>query len=114
MPAGSGSFTLLNHSIVCCFASCLETFLCSCIASATCSPQQSTGFNDVIGSWNIIAILCPLIFCRSFAFFCKRSIALLLSSEKNIFPDKYLAGGDGSNCKMESAVTDLPDPDLPT
>ena len=46
----------------------LLKFFYECNASITWSPQVNTGFNDVIGSWKIMAILLPRI-CLHIVFF---------------------------------------------
>jgi energy-coupling factor transporter ATP-binding protein EcfA2 len=61
----------------------------------------------------IIEILLPLI-CCNFLVVSFRRFMVSPSSVKRIFPSLYCAGGVGNNCKIESAVTDLPEPDSPT
>src|SRR6186997_1077543 len=66
-----------------------------------------------MGSWKIMAILLPRIFCSPLLGNLVRSISFFPSSEKMILPLLNLAVLD-NNRRIESAVTDLPDPDSPT
>ena len=61
--SGSGNCTFSNSAIALCRASRASSLRCVRIASITWSPQVKTGFSDVIGSWKIIAISPPRIFC---------------------------------------------------
>jgi hypothetical protein len=112
IAAGSGSFTFSKSSIVLRFDSCSSKAKCSRIASITWWPQVNTGFNDVIGSWKIIAISFPRTDCNSFSSIFKRSVCFFPSGEKRISPLIKLAFFV-SNRNMASEVTDLPEPDSP-
>src|SRR5262245_19417929 len=56
-----GMCTIFSISTVLSMASRRPSPSCSRIASAICSPTVKTGFNEVIGSWKIIAISLPRI-----------------------------------------------------
>ena len=86
---------------------------CNWITSSTCSPQVNTGLSEVIGSWKIIDIWLPRIFLSWSGVCCSISMGSF-SCLNNIWPETYFAGGIGSNCRMDNAVTDLPEPDSPT
>jgi len=62
-----------------------------------------------MGSWNIIAILLPLIFCISCSF-----LVSISSPLKSMEPSSILPGGSGISRIMDRAVTLLPLPDSPT
>ncbi len=108
MASGRGSCTSLNSLIACALASALVEPKCSCIASVTWKPQVSTGLSDVMGSWNIMAILLPRMArisssdnsnkLNSSSITCPLTTELLLSSKRI----------------SDNAVTDLPEPDSPT
>jgi hypothetical protein len=74
-----------------------------------CVPIFSVGFSDVIGSWKIIAISFPRTSSRSLFDSFARS-----KPSKRTDPLTIFAGGCGSKLMIESAVTDLPQPDSPT
>ena len=69
----------------------------------------SVGFSEVIGSWKIIAISRPRTSSSSFSESLVRS-----RPSKTIEPETIFAGGLGISPMIESAVTDLPQPDSPT
>src|SRR5687768_13801807 len=79
------------------------------MVSVICNPIVSVGFSDVIGSWKIIASSRPR---RSSSFFSGSLVSSLPS--KTTVPPTIFAGGLGIRPMMESAVTDLPQPDSPT
>ena len=128
MPAGSGSLTFSNEAdrSFPFRASFLETFSWARIASVTCSPQENTGFSELIGSWKIMAISLPRMRCIRAGLCFSRSIGVVSlflslgsfrstrSRVNRISPDKYFAGGVGNNCRMDKEVIDFPDPDSPT
>ena len=74
-----------------------------------CVPIVSVGFSDVIGSWKIIAISWPRTSSSCF------SLSVVRSRPSNMIePATIFAGGFGIRPMIESAVTDLPQPDSPT
>src|SRR5262245_37274370 len=77
--------------------------------SVICVPILSVGFSDVIGSWKIIAISRPRTSSSRFSDSFVRS-----RPSNSIEPDTISAGGFGSRPMIDSAVTDLPQPDSPT
>ena len=77
--------------------------------SVICDPILNVGFSDVIGSWKIIATWRP----RTSSSW--RSLSFVRSLPSNMTePSTILAGGLGIRPMIESAVTDLPQPDSPT
>ena len=82
---------------------------CRVSTSATCSPTVSTGFSEVIGSWNTALIsrprsarsLAPSIFRRSWPAYSMR-----LAGSTRAF--------SGSRRRIDMAETVLPLPDSPT
>jgi len=84
------------------------------MASTTWWPQVNTGFKELIGSWKIIAILFPRIWCNFSRSSFSRSSPSSPFSENKILPELYLAGGEGISCKTERAVIVFPEPDSPT
>ena len=77
------------------------------MASVSCAPIDMTGLSDVIGSWKIIAISPPRT--RRMA----RSLKVVSSrSARRIEPDRGFSDRE-SRRMMESAVSDLPEPDSP-
>ena len=79
--------------------STLAPHLKNLIATGVFLLAAVTGFSEVMGSWNIMAILLPLISCKAWRSLFKRSMVISPSSEKRISPVTYLAGGTGSNPK---------------
>ena len=77
--------------------------------SVICVPIVSVGFSDVIGSWKIIAISRPRMSSSSRSFSPSGPGRRTAPRRETIF-----AGGFGSRPMIESAVTDLPQPDSPT
>ena len=69
----------------------------------------STGLRELMGSWKIMEILLPRIFCISFS----ESRTRFFSS-KRTEPDTIRPGGWGTSLKMDRAVTLFPQPDSPT
>jgi len=55
-------------------------------------PQVMTGFSEVIGSWNIIAISLPRIACILWLFSFRRSVVFLSFPEKKISLWVYAQG----------------------
>ena len=79
------------------------------MTSVICVPILSVGFRQVIGSWKIIAISWPRTSSSS------RSLSFVRSRpSKTTSPETIFAGGFGMRPMIESAVTDLPQPDSPT
>jgi hypothetical protein len=77
--------------------------------SAIWSPIVKAGFNEVIGSWKIIAIRSPRRSARS------RSVSVSRSRPSKVAePATIRAGGVGSSPMRASDVTLLPQPDSPT
>ena len=112
--SGSGSCTFLKSSIVRFFASFLSSFWCSIMASKTWSPHVKTGFNEVMGSWKIIAISFPRYDLISSSEAFNRSTFSPFFLWKIISPPLILPGGLGISLIAESEVTDFPEPDSPT
>src|ERR1041384_4080104 len=85
-------------------------FMPKCVSSASriCRPIVSTGFNDVIGSWKIIAISLPRILRSSLSRSVSRS-----RPPKSVVPP-VTRPARGRMPSSESAVTLLPQPDSPT
>ena len=69
----------------------------------------STGFNEVIGSWKIIAMSRPRISRISSSVRSSRFLPW-----NRILPPTMRPAGFASRRMMESAETDLPQPDSPT
>ena len=107
--SGEGIDTLQSRSRVCLRASVSVDFWCWMMASLTWSPTVKIGLRDVIGSWKIMLISFPRIFCMSFSE--RLSKSLLLNS---IRPESKRPGGIEISLSMLSAITDLPQPDSPT
>ncbi len=86
-----------------------ESPRCRTTLSAICVPMVSTGLRLVIGSWKIIAILWP----RSARI---ASIGSVVSSwpSKQIEPPTMRPVSGAISRRIDSAVTDLPQPDSPT
>ena len=81
---------------------------CTTSTSPTCRSIVCSGLSDVIGSWKIMLTRLPRI-AKSCA-----SLAPTISTPSSTTdPDGWLAWG-GRSCGIESAVTDLPEPDSPT
>ena len=74
-----------------------------------CVPIVRVGFSEVIGSWKIIAISSPR---TSSSFFSEASSGRGPRSAPS--PPTIFAGGFGIRPMIDSAVTDLPQPDSPT
>jgi len=77
--------------------------------SAICVPTVSTGLRLVIGSWKIMEMRCPR---RLFISCSERDVSSVPS--KRIEPWAMRPVSGGIRRRMESAVTDLPQPDSPT
>ncbi|VDH00550.1 Uncharacterised protein [Lysinibacillus sphaericus] len=100
---------MFSNSIATLRALSLLTFWCFKIGSIICLPIVIVGFNDVIGSWKIIEISLPRIFCIS------RSDNFVKSFPSNrISPFLNSELDSGNNRMMDFVVTDLPEPDSPT
>ena len=82
---------------------------CSTSGSPTCTPRVREGFSEVIGSWKIIAMRLPRIACISASVAWHRS-----RPSKTTLPPVISPGGRGISRSIDSAVTDLPEPDSPT
>ena len=96
-------------SIVLASASRLLILRCRRTDSEIWSPTVSTGLSDVIGSWKIIAISLPRIL--------RISGSVLVNKfwpRSEIEPPSMRPGGIGIKRMIESALTDLPEPDSPT
>ena len=107
--SGSGMPTRASSSSVRARAASAVIWLWSSSTSLICFSTRCSGFSDVIGSWKIIAMRSPRIFAS-------RSSGAPTSSSpsKRMRPDGWRAAGYGSSCRIESAVTDLPEPLSPT
>src|ERR1051326_7858379 len=82
---------------------------CRSSTSVICVPIVRVGLSAVIGSWKTIPIWLPRTSSSS------RSESVVSSRpSKRIEPETIRAGGVGSSRTIESAVTDLPQPDSPT
>ena len=88
-------------------ASRRETPSCSRTVSPIWRPVVSTGLRLVIGSWKIMLISLPRI-ARKSRFFSDRRLR-----RSNCTSPMTLAGGSFRSRRIENAVTDLPQPDLP-
>src|SRR5262245_5322465 len=77
--------------------------------SVSCRPTESTGFNDVIGSWKTMPISRPRILRISSSETASRSRPL-----KRIWPPTIRPAGCATRRITDSALTDLPQPDSPT
>ncbi len=77
--------------------------------SAICVPTVSTGLRLVIGSWKIIEMRWPRR-----RFIASSLSAVSSSPSKRIEPEAMRPVSVGIRRRMESAVTDLPQPDSPT
>ena len=107
--SGSGIPTRASSSSVRARAASAVIWLWSSSTSLICFSTRCSGFSDVIGSWKIIAMRSPRIFAS------RSSDAPTSSSpSKRMLPDGCRAAGYGSSCRIESAVTDLPEPLSPT
>jgi len=82
--------------------------------SPICRSTRCSGLREVMGSWKIIPISFPRIDLISSSGIESRSSLSTPSLEKKIFPFLYRAVFDGSNLRIDNAVTDLPEPDSPT
>src|SRR6266508_1644967 len=89
-------------------ATFFETSRWSCIASTSWAPIVCTGFNDVIGSWKIIAMSLPRISRRRREFAVRRFSPLKSASPLVIV---FLFAFSPMTVRQ---VTLLPDPDSPT
>ena len=83
-------------------------------ASAIWSPTRSTGLRLLIGSWNTIAISGPRIRRIVSANSRTRSRRCPVRSVNSIWPAVIRPPVWSISRVMESAVTDLPEPDSPT
>ena len=118
VPAGSGILTCLSSWTAFSLALSLSALPLrfgpaktswTSKVSMICSPIVRTGFRNVLGSWNTIAILAPLTFRISDSDFWSRFSPCSRISPSSIFP-----GGSGIRRMRERAVTDLPEPVSPT
>ena len=82
---------------------------CAIRVSEICSPMVNTGFSEVMGSWKIMPIPLPRTCCICAALRRNKSWPSNSTSPLAIFP-----GGVAISRMIESAVTDLPQPDSPT
>ena len=73
------------------------------------SPMRKTGLREVIGSWKIIPMDGPRNARSSLL-----DIPTISCPSNRIEPEAIRPGGSGSNPRIESAVTLLPDPLSPT
>ena len=103
MPTSSSSSTMRARS----FAA--PRMPCNSRISPICRSIVCSGLSEVIGSWNTMVMALPRTSrrCASLAF--RRSSPL-----KKISPDGKVADVAPSRRTIESAVTDLPEPDSPT
>ena len=69
----------------------------------------STGLSDVIGSWNTMAMSLPRTLRISASLSSSRS-----RPWKRMLPPVMRPGGSGMRRRIDSAPTDLPQPDSPT
>src|SRR5712671_6242957 len=78
--------------------------------SPTCFSSVCSGFSEVIGSWKTIAMRLPRI-SRS-----RAGAAPTNSSpaKRMLLSGVWAAAGYGNSCRIDSAVTDLPEPLSPT
>src|SRR5712671_907160 len=78
--------------------------------SPTCFSSVCSGFSEVIGSWKTIAMRLPRI-SRS-----RAGAAPTNSSpaKRMLLSGVWAAAGYGSSCRIDSAVTDFPEPLSPT
>ena len=74
-----------------------------------CSPMVNTGFSEVIGSWNTMAMPGPRIRCIRAS-----DSSVSTWPAKRTSPVATRAGGRGSRPMTVRAVTLLPEPDSPT
>ena len=83
--------------------------LCSCRISPICDSIVCSGLSEVIGSWKMIEMSLP----RMPRISCSDSSS---SSRplKRMLPEGCDAVGYGSSFRIDSALTDLPEPDSPT
>ena len=77
--------------------------------SAICFSTVATGFSELIGSWKIMPISLPLMSSMASSVTGTMSRPLSLTE-----PPTMRAGGSGSRRMMDSADSDLPQPDSPT
>ena len=68
-----------------------------------------SGLSEVIGSWKMIEISLPRMPRMSFSDSPNNSLPL-----KRMLPEGCDAVGYGSSFRIDSALTDLPEPDSPT
>ena len=85
----------------------LDMSLWARIASEICHPTEYTGFNDVMGSWKIIAMPLPLTGISLFSLRPNSSVSLKRT-------EPVTRAFLGRRPMVAIAVTDLPDPDSPT
>ena len=78
------------------------------MASVSCAPTVMTGLSEVIGSWKIIAISPP----RTRAHRPLRQASSARARRGVIEPLRCFSEGDSSRM-IDSAVSDLPEPDSP-
>ena len=81
---------------------------CRVTASLTWRPMLCSGLSEVIGSWKTIPATPPRRRCNS------RSGACRTSMPSSVMEPAGLDPAAGSNCRQDSAMTDLPDPLSPT
>ncbi len=83
---------------------------CCSSVSVICRPMVRSGFNDVIGSWKIMPMSPPRISRISASESC-----MISRPAKRISPRVMRPGsGSGMRRRIDSALTDLPEPLSPT
>jgi hypothetical protein len=100
--------TNFKISSACAIAFFLSMFLWTIKGSAICRPIFMVGSREVIGSWKIIAISFPRIFCISLSDFFKRSCPW------NMIEPPTTSALLANKPIILLVVTDLPEPDSPT
>ena len=101
--------TISSISLAFFVPSALEQCSCRRTTSAICSPTRMMGLSAVIGSWKIMEISLPRIFCISSS----RRVSRFLPS-KTISPEGTRAGGSGRMRRIARAMDVFPAPVSPT
>src|SRR5436190_18786319 len=78
--------------------------------SATCFSSVCSGFSEVIGSWNTMPMRLPRI-SRSRA---RAPPTNSAPAKRLLLSGVWAAAGYGNSCRIDSAVTDFPEPLSPT